>query len=61
MMATLLCAALFALLALSAPVRSGGYNNTLPPLKFTEDGRFQISIFEDLHFGENAWVSSTVL
>lgn len=23
-----------------------------PPLRFTEDGTFQISIFEDLHFGE---------
>ncbi|KAL4879845.1 Metallo-dependent phosphatase-like protein [Aspergillus karnatakaensis] len=27
------------------------------PLKFKEDGTFQISIFEDLHFGENAWDS----
>ncbi|KAI5924185.1 Metallo-dependent phosphatase-like protein [Camillea tinctor] len=25
------------------------------PLVFNEDGTFQISIFEDLHFGENAW------
>ncbi|KKK20701.1 hypothetical protein P175DRAFT_0469209 [Aspergillus ochraceoroseus IBT 24754] len=25
------------------------------PLKFSENGTFQISIFEDLHFGENAW------
>ncbi|KAI1487797.1 Metallo-dependent phosphatase-like protein [Biscogniauxia mediterranea] len=25
------------------------------PLTFNEDGTFQISIFEDLHFGENAW------
>ncbi|GAB7364759.1 hypothetical protein MBLNU230_g5557t1 [Neophaeotheca triangularis] len=25
------------------------------PLHFTENGTFQISIFEDLHFGENAW------
>ncbi|KAL2814281.1 Metallo-dependent phosphatase-like protein [Aspergillus granulosus] len=25
------------------------------PLKFSKDGTFQISIFEDLHFGENAW------
>ncbi|KAL5339655.1 Metallo-dependent phosphatase-like protein [Aspergillus crustosus] len=27
------------------------------PLKFREDGTFQISIFEDLHYGENAWDS----
>ncbi|KAH6605088.1 hypothetical protein Trco_006795 [Trichoderma cornu-damae] len=27
----------------------------LRPLSFTENGTFQISIFEDLHFGENAW------
>ncbi|KAK4068943.1 hypothetical protein Trihar35433_5522 [Trichoderma harzianum] len=25
------------------------------PLSFTRNGTFQISIFEDLHFGENAW------
>ncbi|KAH7159522.1 Metallo-dependent phosphatase-like protein [Dactylonectria estremocensis] len=25
------------------------------PLKFRRDGTFQLSIFEDLHFGENAW------
>ncbi|PNP38032.1 hypothetical protein TGAMA5MH_10131 [Trichoderma gamsii] len=27
----------------------------LRPLSFTRNGTFQISIFEDLHFGENAW------
>jgi hypothetical protein len=27
------------------------------PLQFGADGTFQISIFEDLHFGENAWDS----
>ncbi|VBB80831.1 Putative protein of unknown function [Podospora comata] len=27
----------------------------LPPLKFKKDGSFQLSIFSDLHFGENAW------
>lgn len=26
-----------------------------PPLNFSGNGRFQIAIFEDLHFGENAW------
>ncbi|KAI5358867.1 putative calcineurin-like phosphoesterase domain, ApaH type, metallo-dependent phosphatase [Septoria linicola] len=25
------------------------------PLRFTSDGTFQISVFADLHFGENAW------
>ncbi|KAI0849973.1 Metallo-dependent phosphatase [Daldinia vernicosa] len=32
-------------------------NSTGPlgPLTFKSDGTFQISIFEDLHFGENAW------
>ncbi|KAK0610916.1 Metallo-dependent phosphatase-like protein [Immersiella caudata] len=29
----------------------------LPPLKFQADGSFQISVFEDLHFGENAWTT----
>ncbi|KAI1376565.1 Metallo-dependent phosphatase [Hypoxylon crocopeplum] len=29
--------------------------NTFGPLTFKSDGTFQISIFEDLHFGENAW------
>ncbi|POS80225.1 hypothetical protein DHEL01_v201384 [Diaporthe helianthi] len=27
------------------------------PLRFREDGTFQVSIFADLHFGENAWDS----
>lgn len=27
------------------------------PLRFNDDGTFQLSIFEDLHFGENAWDS----
>ncbi|KAH6616156.1 Metallo-dependent phosphatase-like protein [Chaetomium sp. MPI-SDFR-AT-0129] len=29
--------------------------NALPPLKFGPSGTFHLSIFEDLHFGENAW------
>ncbi|EAQ90345.1 hypothetical protein CHGG_02280 [Chaetomium globosum CBS 148.51] len=28
---------------------------SLSPLRFRADGTFHISIFEDLHFGENAW------
>ncbi|KAI1327774.1 Metallo-dependent phosphatase [Xylariaceae sp. FL0255] len=30
-------------------------NQTFGPLTFLPNGTFQISIFEDLHFGENAW------
>ncbi|KAK0724969.1 Metallo-dependent phosphatase-like protein [Lasiosphaeris hirsuta] len=29
--------------------------DSVAPLTFRSDGTFQISIFEDLHFGENAW------
>ncbi|KAK3669955.1 hypothetical protein LTR78_010127 [Recurvomyces mirabilis] len=57
MMAALVCTALFAGLTLSAPFRTRQYGNgsNLPPLRFRVDGTFQLSIFEDLHFGENAW------
>ncbi|KAG6006853.1 hypothetical protein E4U21_006660 [Claviceps maximensis] len=34
-----------------------GSKSSSRPLTFHEDGTFQISIFEDLHFGENAWDS----
>ncbi|KAJ0159491.1 putative inactive purple acid phosphatase 16 [Colletotrichum tanaceti] len=34
----------------SAPMSKAG-----SPLSFSNDGVFKISIFEDLHFGENAW------
>ncbi|KAK0787777.1 hypothetical protein LTS02_005940 [Friedmanniomyces endolithicus] len=51
-----LFATLFAGLALSSPLRRAYGNSSLPPpLRFTSNGTFQISIFEDLHFGENAW------
>ncbi|KAH8776748.1 Metallo-dependent phosphatase-like protein [Diaporthe sp. PMI_573] len=36
---------------------SSSGNDLFGPLRFREDGTFQISIFEDLHFGENAWDS----
>lgn len=36
-------------------VQSHSDENTLPSLVFTEQGSFHISIFQDLHFGENAW------
>lgn len=37
------------------PARDAGPNGSglFGPLKFREDGTFQISIFEDLHFGES--------
>ncbi|KAK0274301.1 hypothetical protein LTR35_011810 [Friedmanniomyces endolithicus] len=51
-----LFATLFAGLALSSPLRRAAGDSSLPPpLRFTSNGTFQISIFEDLHFGENAW------
>ncbi|KAI2780227.1 Metallo-dependent phosphatase [Daldinia loculata] len=39
------------------PLAKISVNSTgsLGPLTFKSDGTFQISIFEDLHFGENAW------
>ncbi|KAK0933003.1 hypothetical protein LTR29_015423 [Friedmanniomyces endolithicus] len=49
---------IFAGLALSSPLRRASGNSDLPPpLRFTSNGTLQISIFEDLHFGENAWDS----
>jgi hypothetical protein len=64
MMGAFLLATLFAGLTLSAPLagKPYGYRNStlLPPLRFTPNGTFQISIFEDLHFGENAWAGDTV-
>jgi hypothetical protein len=32
---------------------SSSGNDLFGPLRFREDGTFQISIFEDLHFGES--------
>ncbi|OLN81028.1 putative inactive purple acid phosphatase 16-like protein 2 [Colletotrichum chlorophyti] len=39
--------------ALDSRQNSGG--KATEPLRFSSDGNFKISIFEDLHFGENAW------
>ncbi|KAI1266575.1 Metallo-dependent phosphatase-like protein [Xylariaceae sp. FL1019] len=42
----------------AAPVANGlRFNSSHPlgPLIFQSDGSFQISVFEDLHFGENSW------
>lgn len=61
MLCALVAAAFFATLTWCAPFerRQSGYgsSNLTEPLKFTSEGTFQISIFEDLHFGENAWDS----
>ncbi|KAK7708078.1 hypothetical protein SLS64_006900 [Diaporthe eres] len=43
--------------ALPAGYATSNGSSPLGPLKFRKDGTFQISIFEDLHFGENAWDS----
>jgi hypothetical protein len=48
-MALVLAVVFFACWAL-AGVSHGDTSNK--PLRFTENGTFQISIFEDLHFGE---------
>ncbi|CAK4012236.1 probable inactive purple acid phosphatase 16 [Lecanosticta acicola] len=37
------------------PRQDGEAQTGWPPLQFTQDGTFHISVFEDLHFGENAW------
>ncbi|KAK1034692.1 hypothetical protein LTR33_016562, partial [Friedmanniomyces endolithicus] len=55
-MGPILFATLFAGLTLSSHLRRAyGNSSPPPPLRFTSNGTFQISVFEDLHFGENAW------
>ncbi|EMC91078.1 hypothetical protein BAUCODRAFT_80486 [Baudoinia panamericana UAMH 10762] len=54
MVAFLLAAFYAARLTLSAPIARDD-SSVRAPLRFTADGTFQISILEDLHFGENAW------
>lgn len=51
---------MFALLLAICSLAYITFANVLPgrqvlhePLRFTEDGSFQIAIFEDLHFGES--------
>ena len=57
MLCALTVAAFFAVLSFSRvlPIkkRQYGYGNFFAPLRFTSNGTFQISIFEDLHFGES--------
>jgi len=56
MLCALLVAVFFAALTFAAPFgRNYDRKNLSAPLRFTSNGTFQISIFEDLHFGENAW------
>ncbi|KAI3335160.1 Metallo-dependent phosphatase [Ustulina deusta] len=42
-------------IASSTDVVSSHHSDPFGPLTFRADGTFQISVFEDLHFGENAW------
>ncbi|KAK0648216.1 Metallo-dependent phosphatase-like protein [Cercophora newfieldiana] len=58
----MLLAAFYRLWNLAVPSRKQVILETvggaaLAPLKFQPDGTFQISVFSDLHFGENAWDS----
>ncbi|KAK6849316.1 hypothetical protein PG995_013149 [Apiospora arundinis] len=60
MKAVLVAVALFTTLSLQRGTRRYIRNQTTDfsaPLRFKKDGTFQISILEDLHFGENAWDS----
>ncbi|OTB00244.1 hypothetical protein M426DRAFT_15703 [Hypoxylon sp. CI-4A] len=58
MVSSVVAALAFAVSVLSArfPAKPAAASTpSFGPLTFTSDGSFQISIFEDLHFGENAW------
>jgi hypothetical protein len=57
MLCALLITVSFTALTFSAPlqVARDGASSLTAPLRFTSSGTFQISIFEDLRFGENAW------
>ncbi|KAF2767462.1 Metallo-dependent phosphatase [Teratosphaeria nubilosa] len=57
MFCALFITVLFAFLTLAAPRTQLERSSVTAPLQFTPNGTFQISIFEDLHFGENAWDS----
>ncbi|KAI1856574.1 hypothetical protein JX265_011533 [Neoarthrinium moseri] len=43
--------------AADSKLKTSAVTDTAMPLTLTTSGTFQISIFEDLHFGENAWES----
>ena len=55
MLCVLLAAVLLTTLTFSLPLGQDHGGGAETPLRFSRDGTFQISIFEDLHFGENAW------
>ena len=60
MIPAFLLAALFAILSFGSVIqhKSTKGNVFSEPLKFTSEGTFQISIFEDLHFGESTYFTS---
>ena len=43
-------------LASTHPKMAFTKSDHLPPLRFRDDGTFQISIFQDLHFGESRFI-----
>ncbi|KAJ5131655.1 hypothetical protein N7448_005813 [Penicillium atrosanguineum] len=47
--------ALTAIFFFALPSIQSAVPTKFAPLQFAKDGTFQISILEDLHFGENAW------
>lgn len=55
MLCALLAAVLLTTLTFSLPLGQDHHGGAETPLRFSKNGTFQISIFEDLHFGENAW------
>ncbi|RMY37817.1 hypothetical protein D0865_13250 [Hortaea werneckii] len=55
MLCVLLAAVFLTTLAFSLPLGKDLHGGAETSLRFSKDGTFQISIFEDLHFGENAW------
>jgi hypothetical protein len=61
MLSLLLFGLLFARSSLQASLLTRRYTNSsctprrFGPLQFSQDGTFQLSIFEDLHFGESEY------
>ncbi|RMZ13233.1 hypothetical protein D0860_02654 [Hortaea werneckii] len=55
MLCAFIAAVFLTTLTVSLPLGQDSHGGAETPLRFSEDGTFQISIFEDLHFGENAW------
>lgn len=61
MLVALLLVILLAMLSLGSIMRQDDTQvaDLGAPLRFTKDGTFQISIFEDLHFGESTTATNT--